>query len=206
MTQPTTNNDVETTFQIVSTVRSVKTRTMRAQAPYHHRRTQFILDTQRRLLPARPLVIGREELLRNHTNLTALESQGILEVRTSTGRLVDLKTLAAAAAPVSVPKKAFRDESVAADPVPGTNFFAAPGQPGSKAANEPDVMDAEPVSTPVSVSAASDVDFQNAFGGPDPIAIVEQEAEEASETAASEEDVEHSDTQTAQSGKRRRRR
>lgn len=76
-----------------STVRSLKTRTLRATQPTHSRRTQFVLDTQRRLIPGRATVIQDDELFRNIESLKQLEKDGILEVRTPEGALVNLETL-----------------------------------------------------------------------------------------------------------------
>jgi len=77
-----------------STVRSLKTRTLRATQPTHVRRTQFVLDTQRRLVPGRPTVISEEELSRNLETLKQLERDGVLEVKLPTGEPVDLLHLA----------------------------------------------------------------------------------------------------------------
>lgn len=117
-------------FQVHSTVRSPRTRTLRAAAPVHHRRTQFVLDVQARLIPNRPLTITEEDLRRNLESLKALEAQGIAEVRTVDGRKVDLETLTPAPAMAIPPSPNPPPDLAALDPKPGQHIFTAPGQPG----------------------------------------------------------------------------
>ena len=82
-------------FLLHSTVRARKTRALRYAGPASPRRTQHILDTQRRLIPGRPVAISEEELKRNLDVLQQLEADGICEVRKPTGEYVNLKNLEA---------------------------------------------------------------------------------------------------------------
>lgn len=111
------------TFLIHSTTRSPKTRLLRARAAQHPRHTRFILDTQRRLIPNRPVAVSKDELLRNLPALKELHSQGILEVKTPTHQLVDLDTIEAMAPPADPPLPKRVLDSIANDPPRGRTFL-----------------------------------------------------------------------------------
>ena len=106
-------------FYVHSTVRSPRKRTLRAAQPIHHRRTQFILDTQQRLIIGRPLTISEEVLERNMAHLIDLESKGIIEVKTQDGRYVHLKDKKIHPAPPVVPVFKERLDSAKEDPPKG---------------------------------------------------------------------------------------
>lgn len=110
-------------FRVHSIVRNVRTRTKRASAPIHYRRQQFILDTQQRLLPGRPLALSEDDLIRNLDHLRELESLGIAEVRHADGRLIDLSTVTAEEVPVPVPMLKQPPMDAKHDPAPGTTYF-----------------------------------------------------------------------------------
>lgn len=78
-------------FLVHNVAHHPKTRHIRAQAPVHPRHKQFILKTQRRLIPNRPIEVSEEELHENLEDLRKLEAQGIVEVRTKSGELLLLK-------------------------------------------------------------------------------------------------------------------
>jgi len=110
-------------FLIHSTTRSPRTRLQRARAAQHPRHTRFILDTQRRLIPNRPLVVTRDELLRNLPSLKELHEQGILEVKTATHKPVDLDTIEAMQTPADPPLPKRLPDSIANDPPQGRTFL-----------------------------------------------------------------------------------
>lgn len=91
-----------TTYAIHSTVRGQQSRTQRAAQPSHHRLKQYIGDKQQRLLRGRPIRLGEDEFMRCLADIKAKAAQGILEVRTESGQLVNLDTLEPSA-PAPVP-------------------------------------------------------------------------------------------------------
>jgi hypothetical protein len=99
-------------FLIHNTAHHPKTRLIRAQAPVHPRHKQFILKSQRRLIPNRPVEIEERELAANLEELRKLEKQGILEVRTKAGRLVNLHTFDVESDPAEAPKPNFPDQTL----------------------------------------------------------------------------------------------
>ena len=207
---PTDTGELQPHYHVVNMVRSPATRTVRAAAPIHHRRTQHILDTQQRLIPNRPILISKADLLRNRDELINLEAQGIAEVREIGGRKLDLASLAVKAAIPTPPARTPRDNSIAADAPKGEAFFPAPGQPGSdllvakqeakRAAQEDPTVVTEAVETtlaPVMETVAED-EFANAFGGPS------TEEEEVEEPAADSSDEETEITDAPQPKRRGR--
>ena len=89
-------------YAIESTVRKVAFRTHRAQAAIHTRKKQYVGGGQLRLVAGRRMLISEEFLQANLAELQEKAAGHILQVRTLDGRLLDLKTMIAAApAPVS---------------------------------------------------------------------------------------------------------
>ena len=84
-------------FHLHNTTRGRGNRTLRAQAPAHLRFKQYVTGTQLRLIRGRPLLISAELVRANLPELQQKNKQGILELRTMDGRLVDLTTLEAPA-------------------------------------------------------------------------------------------------------------
>lgn len=81
-------------FCLHSLVRSPRTRVARAKAPVHIRRQQFVLKTQQRLLPGRRIMLNEDAFKANLNEIRDLVRQGILEVRTPAGQIVDVNTFA----------------------------------------------------------------------------------------------------------------
>lgn len=216
-------------FQVHSVVRSPRTRTIRAAASVHHRRTQFVLDTQSRLIPNRPITITEEDLRRNLESLKSLEAHGIVEVRTVDGRKVDLETLEPAPALAMPPLPHPPPDLASLDPRPGQAIFTAPGQPGyERHAQKPEVAGVDvgapegdtTVVTALEVKAdgetevketfqlqptapgdLSEAEMASAFGGPAAPEPVVSELE-VEEGAPIPEEIEH--IETPKKGKRRK--
>lgn len=110
-------------FLIHSTTRSPRTRLQRARAAQHPRHTRFILDTQRRLIPNRPVSVTKEELLRNLPALKELHDQGVLEVKTASHQLVDLGTIEPVSLHEDPPLPKRVPDSIANDPPHGRGFL-----------------------------------------------------------------------------------
>ena len=102
-------------YAIHSVTRHPKNRTHRAKLPAAMRKRQFIGPQQRRLVPARPMLMDEEELVKNLEELRQKAAARILEVRTTDGRVVDLSTLEAAPAVHSPPLPHRRLDSVEYD-------------------------------------------------------------------------------------------
>lgn len=87
-------------YQVVSTVRKPTTRMLRAASPVHHRLKQYLFNGSktptRRLVRNRAVVITEAELKLNLKELQDKCKAGILEVRTMSGRLVNLKDMSVA--------------------------------------------------------------------------------------------------------------
>lgn len=103
-----------------------KTRHIRASAPVHPRHKQFILKTQRRLIPNRPITVNEDELIDNFEQLQSLEAQGIIEVRTTSGELVVLKTRSIIPGTPESPRPRFRLDSAQNDPPRGKSSVFQP--------------------------------------------------------------------------------
>ena len=115
----------KTLYHLVSTARSVRTRTVRANNPTHSGLKQFIAGTYR-LIRNRPLVFT-EEMLRKHLDeIKQKNAIGMLEVRTPDGRLVHLDTLEPMSATPSPPKPVFRQDSIANDDAWGEKVEGVP--------------------------------------------------------------------------------
>lgn len=162
-------------YRVVNVTRARHTRAKRIAARARCRHTQFVLDLQRRLLPARPLVISGEDLLRNLEDLKQLENEGVLEVRTMDSRKVNLATLDPAPPLPTPPLRTPPDNDAANDPPPG-HFFRAPGQPseeegqvvpqGTWTAPESKEQEGEaPVPAASSDDEVSEEELAAAFGG-----------------------------------------
>ena len=82
-------------FHLHNTTRGRGNRTLRAQAPAHLRFKQYVTNTQLRLIRGRPLLVSEDTVRANLDELRQKSQQGILELRTVDGRLVDLSTLKA---------------------------------------------------------------------------------------------------------------
>lgn len=93
-----------TQYVIHNAARSVHSRTARAQGASHRGLKQHVLDTQKRLVRGRPLTISEEELKRNLPELKKKAAQGLIHVKTTDGRHVNLDTLEAGPAPAPAPK------------------------------------------------------------------------------------------------------
>ena len=120
-------------YAIHSTVRSRHNRVQRAQAAQHTRLKQYILPEQYRLVRGRPIPITEQELLKNREVLLGQQRDGVLEVRTIDGRLVDLETFKTLpAAPVQNTRPNPVLDSVANDIPTGIQF---PKMPGGKVLN-----------------------------------------------------------------------
>lgn len=116
-------------YLVHSVVHHPSTRTVRAQAPIHHRHKQFILKAQRRLIPNRPIAVSHEELHENLDELRAKNAQGILEVRTPDGTLIDLATLELKTKNADPPLPVVPDDSARFDPKHGEVNNRAPTLP-----------------------------------------------------------------------------
>jgi hypothetical protein len=79
-----------TTYLIHNTARSPKTRGVRSGNATHRGLKQHVLGSQRRLVRGRPVSLTEDELLVHLEELQGKAKVGLLEVRTSDGRLVDL--------------------------------------------------------------------------------------------------------------------
>jgi hypothetical protein len=77
---------------IHNTSRAVEHRTHRARAAVHARKKHYLGGGAVRVLPARPLIIGRDMVLRHLEELKKKQKDRMLEVRTLDGRLFDLTT------------------------------------------------------------------------------------------------------------------
>jgi hypothetical protein len=106
-------------FQIHNVAHHPKTRLVRAAAPVHARHKQYILKTQRRLIPNRPIAVTEDELTENLEELKALEARGIIECRLASGELVDLKTFTVTGSLPDTSKPRFRQDSAQNDPPRG---------------------------------------------------------------------------------------
>lgn len=115
-------------YQVHSTVHHPSTRTKRAQAPIHYRHKQFILASQRRLIPNRPITIDEDELKANLEELRALHEQGRVEVRLLDGTKFDLATLTAGEKAVTVPQPVHPDDSAKFDPPVGKDYVTHTAQ------------------------------------------------------------------------------
>lgn len=203
-------------YVVHSTVRSVHTRTQRAAAPIHYRRSQFILDSQRRLMPGRPVTISQADLERNLVHLQELQALGIALVKTVDGRLMDLSTLQPVSALPAPPLPHPPLDSAKNDPPRGQAFFPAPGQAGSeahakasqeKAAAAVAVVEVvEPM--PPTLTATTLDEMAQAFDGPSEDAsddVSLEEAMPALEAVVTEEttEVEHVERRGKKKGNRR---
>lgn len=218
-------------YKVVSVVRHHTTRTLRAAAAEHFRRTQFVFKTQRRLIPARPITITGKELWENLEEAIKKEAQGILQIRTTDGRLVNLKTLVPGSAVPAPPARTPLNNLASADREPG-EVFVAPGQPGYEehaARHQPpdsepppptesapvmDVtaLDKTPSETPIAIEQSrsaptpglpSEEELANAFDGPAPPAEAEEEPAD-DELRIQEEEQEHVDTSSNPSSKKKK--
>ena len=97
--------EIMTTYAIHSTSRAVTSRTTRAAQPSHKGLKQYVLPAQHRLIRGRPIGLSEEVLLANLAELRAKSDAGVIEVRTSSGLLVNLATLAVAPAVQEAPKR-----------------------------------------------------------------------------------------------------
>lgn len=104
-----------TQYAIHNASRSVHSRTARAQGATHKGLKQHVLDTQKRLVRGRPLIISEEELKRNLPELKEKAAKGLIHVKTADGRHVDLETLEAGPAPAAPPKPTPPLDTVARD-------------------------------------------------------------------------------------------
>lgn len=102
-------------YQIQNTTREMSTRIQRYGQPTHNRLKQYVLKSQRRLVRGRPVLVTEEELQDNLEELREKSHDGILEVRTMDGRLVDLDTLNVAPVPPTMPSPSFPLDSVTRD-------------------------------------------------------------------------------------------
>lgn len=84
---------METAYRIHSLVRSNRTKSLRNKAPIPHRMTQKLAGGNIILRCARTTVITAEKLMRHIDVLKQAANEGKLEVRTLTGKPVDLITL-----------------------------------------------------------------------------------------------------------------
>lgn len=106
-------------YLIHSTVRHVRKRLLRKAHGGTQRRTQFVLDTQQRLVPKRPIEISEADLERNLDHLKDLERKGIIEMTTKDGRFLHLNEERLARHPPVVPLPNFRQDSATNDPPRG---------------------------------------------------------------------------------------
>jgi hypothetical protein len=116
-------------FQVLNTSRSRFNRLQRFQAPKHGGLKQFIGGGEHRIIRGSPLVISETTLMKHLVELRDKAEQGLLEVRTVDGRLVDLESFTAQPplAPVPVPNRPL--DSAARDKNQGVGEFV-PQFPG----------------------------------------------------------------------------
>lgn len=187
-------------YQVHSIVRNPLTRTLRAAAPLHHRRVQYVLDTQQRLIPGRPVGITREGIARNLDHLISLEQQGIAEVRTADGRKFDLRTLAVIPAHAQPPLPNIRLDSLANDVPEGENYFPAPGQPGTEKMLErlgPKPVVTEPETTVAAPEPTPTVVYEEPPPAPENNPDFAASGEVVPEEVEEEPEFEHIETPTA---------
>lgn len=120
-------------FVVHSMVRRQKTRTARVKSPTRHRFKQYLFhDPNKRLIRNRPLTISEEELKDNIEHLRERHEQGMIEVRTPDGRIVDLQSLKAGPARVQSPDPSFPLDSVEQDKNMGIDYPQYSGGAGHK--------------------------------------------------------------------------
>lgn len=102
-------------YVVHNTVRARHTRSLRVLAAQHPRQRVHVGDSQMRVVRGRPLYITEEQLRRYQAELQDKAHQGVLEVRTASGQLVDLATLKVAPPPVAPPIPHVRLDSIAND-------------------------------------------------------------------------------------------
>jgi len=124
-------------YVVHNTVRARHTRSLRVLAAQHPRQRVHVGASQMRVVRGRPLYITEEQLRQYQGELRDKASQGILEVRTVSGQLVDLLTLQAAPLPVAPPLPNAPLDSIANDdpgpvlrlPPSGEMDEVLPGEP-----------------------------------------------------------------------------
>jgi hypothetical protein len=89
-------------------------RVARAQAPAH-RKAQFVLAAQKRLVRSRPLRISEEELLENLSSLQSMVKAGQICVVNQDQGVVDLLTLQESKVVISSPRPQFPLDSISRD-------------------------------------------------------------------------------------------
>lgn len=104
-----------TQYAIHNASRSVHSRTARAQGASHRGLKQHVLDTQQRLVRGRPVLVSEEVLKRNLPELKEKAAKGLIHVKTTDGRHVNLDTLEAGPVPTPSPKPNPPPDSVARD-------------------------------------------------------------------------------------------
>lgn len=123
-------------YHVISTSRSIRTRTVRAQNATHSGLKQFIGGTHR-LIRKRPLVLSEAEVMKYLKELREKQAIGMLEVQTPDGRLVDLITFKVAPTPVTPPKPKPPLDSIANDDAWGEKMENVPaGKPMQDAMEE----------------------------------------------------------------------
>lgn len=113
-------------FMIHNVAHHPKTRLQRYQAPSHPRHKQFILKTQRRLIPNKPIEVSEKELFENIEELRSLHRRGIVEVKTKSGQVVDIHALKLEPKLPDPPKPKFRPDSAQNDPPRGKSAVFTP--------------------------------------------------------------------------------
>jgi hypothetical protein len=80
-------------YAIHNTSRARHNRKQRAGLPQNPRMKQYVGETQQRLVRGQPILVSEEMVKRNLAELQAKAAAHMLELRTTDGRLVDLKTM-----------------------------------------------------------------------------------------------------------------
>ena len=92
---------MEDFYKIHNTVREIRTRSIRQAAPQHARMKQYVGEL--RVLRGRPLTVTGATLEKHLEELKAKSAQGLVEVQTMDGRLVNLSDMSASATPAQSP-------------------------------------------------------------------------------------------------------
>ena len=166
-------------YQVVNITRSPQGRLSRASNRGAIRHTQYILDSQLRMVPGRPALITQEDLDRNLDELREKSRLDILEVRTLDGRRLNLDTLTPEPSPALPPLPTTREqndaavfkdlgevaapaEDVAVVTAPDTSVDFGSAFEGATVSEDEDEEDLEvaPVEPPAGSSAQSKPQFQ----------------------------------------------
>lgn len=187
-------------FHIVSTSRSIRTRTVRARNATHAGLKQFI-GGQYRLIRNRPLVLPKSEVDKYLDEIKAKQSAGMVEVRTPDGRLVDLETFEVEPPLPVAPKPHPPQDSIENDDAWGEDNPSVPeGKPVAQAIRELDEKVPEETEEGVSYD-----ELQEASEEMEEAAKVFEE-EEAPDEEQEAEEQEEQESKSAKAKTRRRRR